>query len=152
LVFSGIGIRIGIGIRDDVVRGILTERNRRHRGRACKKSLAIQARKGQILAPMARLGSIVKNEKRKKLTKKFASKRKQLKATIQDPKTSFSEKIEAQQALNKLPKNSSKTRIRSRCKVTGRPRAVLKKFELCRNAFRQLALEGHLPGVIKSSW
>jgi small subunit ribosomal protein S14 len=101
---------------------------------------------------MARLGSIVKNEKRKKLTKQFANKRKQLKATIQDPKASFADKSEAQKALNKLPKNSSPTRIRSRCKVTGRPRAVFKKFELCRNAFRQLALEGHLPGVIKSSW
>jgi small subunit ribosomal protein S14 len=101
---------------------------------------------------MARLGSIVKNEKRKKLTKQFAKKRKQLKATIQDVKASFAEKSEAQKALNKLPKNSSPTRIRSRCKVTGRPRAVLKKFELCRNAFRQLALEGHLPGVRKSSW
>jgi small subunit ribosomal protein S14 len=101
---------------------------------------------------MARLGSIVKNENRKKLTKKFANKRKQLKATIQDPKTTFAEKGEALKALNKLPKNSSPTRIRSRCKVTGRPRAVLKKFELCRNAFRQLALEGHLPGVRKSSW
>lgn len=101
---------------------------------------------------MARLAAIVKNDTRKKLTKQFANKRKQLKATIQDPKTSFAEKAEAQKALNKLPKNSSPTRIRSRCKVTGRPRAVLKKFELCRNAFRQLALEGHLPGVRKSSW
>ena len=101
---------------------------------------------------MARLGAIVKNDYRKKLTKQFAAKRKQLKATIQDPKTSFAQKADAQKALNQLPKNSSPTRIRSRCKVTGRSRAVYKKFELSRNAFRQLALEGHLPGVRKSSW
>mgnify|MGYP003321381763 CR=1 FL=1 len=90
--------------------------------------------------------------KRIKLVKKYAKKRAALKKIINNKKLELSERFEAQLKLNKLPKNSSKIRIRNRCEVTGRPRGNYRKFGMSRIAFRDLASSGQLPGIIKASW
>ena len=89
---------------------------------------------------MARKAIIARNEKRKKLAAKYAEKREQLKA-----EGNYEE-------LQKLPRNSSPTRISNRCSQTGRGRGVYRKFGLCRNVFRDLASQGKIPGVRKASW
>ena len=89
---------------------------------------------------MAKTSIVARNEKRKRLVAKYATKREELKAA-----GDF-------EALQKLPRNSSSTRVRSRCSVTGRGKAVYKKFGVCRNVFRKLALEGKITGIRKSSW
>ena len=83
---------------------------------------------------------IARNEKRKVLVKKYADKRAALKAAGDV------------EGLQKLPRNSSSTRVRNRCSVTGRPRGVYRKYGICRHLFRQLSLEGKIPGIRKSSW
>lgn len=89
---------------------------------------------------MSKLCIIARNEKRKKLVAKYADKRAALKAAGDV------------EGLQKLPRNSSPTRVRNRCSVTGRPRGVYRKYGICRNLFRQLSLEGKIPGIRKSSW
>ncbi|MCG8345151.1 MAG: 30S ribosomal protein S14 [Chlorobiales bacterium] len=89
---------------------------------------------------MAKKSVIARNEKRKALVEKYAAKREELK------------KAGDYEALGKLPRNSSSTRVRNRCVLTGRGRGVYEKFGLCRQMFRKLALEGKLPGVKKASW
>ncbi|MCG8342953.1 MAG: 30S ribosomal protein S14 [Chlorobiales bacterium] len=89
---------------------------------------------------MAKKSVIARNEKRKALVEKYAAKREALK------------KAGDYAALGKLPRNSSSTRVRNRCVLTGRGRGVYEKFGLCRQMFRKLALEGKLPGVKKASW
>ncbi|PWW82805.1 MULTISPECIES: 30S ribosomal protein S14 [Prosthecochloris] len=89
---------------------------------------------------MAKKSVIARNEKRKALVEKYAAKREELK------------KAGDYEALSKLPRNSSPTRVRTRCVLTGRGRGVYEKFGLCRQMFRKLALEGKLPGVRKASW
>lgn len=89
---------------------------------------------------MARKAIVARNEKRKRLVAKYAEKRAELKA------------IGDYEGLQKLPRNSSPQRLRSRCVLTGRGRGVYRKFGICRNVFRQLALEGKIPGVRKASW
>ncbi len=101
---------------------------------------------------MAKKSSVEKNERRKALSERFAAKRKALKAVIQDPKAGDEEKAAAQVALQRLPRNSSKTRVRNRCQLTGRSRAYVGEFGLCRIAFREMALNGLIPGVRKASW
>lgn len=101
---------------------------------------------------MARKALIEKEKKRRDLCYKYASKRKQLTAIVKDPMTSLEEKRQAQVALEKLPNNSSVTRMRNRCMLTGRPRAFMRMFNLSRIAFRKFALLGLLPGVKKASW
>ena len=101
---------------------------------------------------MAKLSSINKNNKRIKLSKKFYKKRKALKDIIMNKKLSLEERFKAQQKLSKLPKNSSKIRIRNRCQITGRPHGVYRKLKISRIALRQLGLEGKIPGMVKSSW
>lgn len=101
---------------------------------------------------MTRLSLIQRNFKRVKLVSRFAKKRKMLKKIIMNKKTSPENRIDAINKLSKLPNNSSPCRLRNRCIVTGRPRGVYRKFRLSRIAFRELANEGKLPGVIKSSW
>lgn len=95
---------------------------------------------------------IQRNLKRQRMVEKFATKRAELKAILADPETSDEDFYKAQDKLTKLPKNSSKVRLINRCSVTGRPRAVLRKFGVSRITFRELAVNGRLPGVIKSSW
>lgn len=101
---------------------------------------------------MARLAKIVNNEKKKKLSKRYAELRKELKAKIIDESLSDEERFEAMVRLQKLPRNSSSVRVRNRCVLTGRPRGYYRDFKLSRIAFRELALRGMIPGVTKSSW
>ena len=101
---------------------------------------------------MAKTSSVEKNNRRAKMAKKFAAKRAALKAMAVDDKLTPEDRFGARLKLAKLPRNSSPTRIRNRCEVTGRTCAVYRKFKLSRIALRQLASSGALPGVVKSSW
>ena len=101
---------------------------------------------------MAKKSSIEKNDRRKLMTQRYAAKRKALKAVIQNPKASDEEKMAAQFGLQRLPRNSSKIRIRNRCQMTGRSRGFESAFGLSRIAMREMALNGFLPGVRKASW
>ena len=101
---------------------------------------------------MARKALIEKEKKRSNLHKKHSAKRVELRAVINNPKTTLEEKRVAQAALEKLPNNSSITRMRNRCMLTGKPRAFMRMFNLSRMAFRKFALLGLLPGVKKASW
>ena len=101
---------------------------------------------------MAKKSSIETNNRRRRLVKKFAGKRARLKAIASDQKLSMEERFAAQLKLAQLPRNSAKIRIRNRCEVTGRPRAVYRKLGMSRIALRQLGNSGVIPGLVKSSW
>jgi small subunit ribosomal protein S14 len=101
---------------------------------------------------MPKTSAIERNKKRVKLAAKFAAKRAELKASLLNPETTDDEFYAAQKKLQKLPRNSSPTRIRNRCSLSGRPRAYIRKFGVSRITFRELALNGKIPGVVKSSW
>ena len=101
---------------------------------------------------MAKTSMVEKNKNRTALVKRFAAKRKSLKEVIMDRSRPVEERFEAQLMLNELPRNGSKGRVNSRCELSGRPRAVYRKFKLSRIAMRDLASRGLLPGVVKSSW
>ena len=101
---------------------------------------------------MAKLSSVQKNLFRKKLIKKYKSKRESLKAKIKDKNISLDERILFQNKLNDLPRNGSSIRHRNRCEITGRPRGNYRKFGLSRIKLRELSMTGDLPGVVKSSW
>jgi len=101
---------------------------------------------------MAKKSSLERNQKRQKLVAKYASEKAELKKVIKDPKTTDEEFFVAQRKLDKLPRNASKIRIRNRCSITGRARGFIRKFGVSRITFRELALDGKLPGVTKSSW
>ncbi|MBL0938195.1 MAG: 30S ribosomal protein S14 [Gemmatimonadaceae bacterium] len=101
---------------------------------------------------MAKTSKLARNEQRKELVQRFAQKRAALKATINNPKSTPEEKLAAVNALHKLPRNSSATRVRNRCSMSGRPRAFLRHFGLSRIALRDMALNGLIPGVRKASW
>ena len=101
---------------------------------------------------MAKKSKINRNEHRKQMVAKYADRRAELKATIKSPATAPAERELAMQALRKLPRDSSATRVRNRCAVTGRPRAFYRKFGVSRIALRELAHRGELPGVTKASW
>jgi small subunit ribosomal protein S14 len=101
---------------------------------------------------MAKLSQIAREKKRERLVNLKREKRAMLKEIIRDPRKSEEEHLAAQIALNKMPKNSSKIRMRSRCQLTGRSRGVLKKFKLSRLCFREMANKGLIPGVFKASW
>lgn len=101
---------------------------------------------------MAKLALINREEKRRKLVAQYAKKRAALQAIIDNESLSDAERYEARLKLQKLPRNASPSRLRNRCQVTGRPRGVFRKFGLCRNKIRELALSGEIPGVIKASW
>ena len=101
---------------------------------------------------MAKKSKINRNEHRKQVVAKYATRRAELKATIKSQSTPPAERELAMQALRKLPRDSSPTRVRNRCAVTGRPRAFYRKFGISRIALRELAHRGELPGVTKASW
>ena len=101
---------------------------------------------------MAKQSAMNKNNKRIKLSDKFFKKRQALKKIIMDKKLTLEERFKAQQKLSKLPRNSSKIRVRNRCQITGRPHGVYRKLKISRIALRQLGLEGKIPGMVKSSW
>jgi len=101
---------------------------------------------------MAKLSSINKNERRKKLVKQYAGKFAALKAIANDESRNETERLIARLKMAELPRNANPTRIRNRCEVTGRPRAYYRKFRLARVMLRDLANKGMIPGLTKSSW
>ena len=101
---------------------------------------------------MAKTSSIQRNLKRIKLSKKFLKKRENLKKIIKNKKLPLEERFAAQLKLAKIPRNSSKTRIRNRCEISGRPHGVYRKLKISRIALRDLASKGKIPGMTKSSW
>ena len=101
---------------------------------------------------MAKTSSIEKNNRRRKMTKKFAGKRARLKAIAYDKQRPLEERFEAHLKLAQLPRNSSATRVRNRCEVSGRPRGFYRKHRLSRIALRDLGSKGLIPGLVKSSW
>ena len=101
---------------------------------------------------MAKQSSIQKNLNRKKIVKKFNNRRQSLKKKIMQKNLPIEERFKIQSKLNELPRDSSKTRLRNRCKLTGRTRGVYRKFGLSRIKIRELSMSGALPGVVKSSW
>jgi small subunit ribosomal protein S14 len=101
---------------------------------------------------MAKLAVINREAKRRATVKKFAQKRQQLLAIIQDPKATDDARDEARAKLQALPRNASPVRLRNRCAMTGRPRGTFRKFGLGRNKIREIAMRGEIPGMIKASW
>jgi len=101
---------------------------------------------------MPKTSAIERNKKRRRLNEKYKAKRAELKAILANPATADEEFFAAQKKLQKLPKNSAATRVRNRCSLSGRPRGYIGKFGVSRLTFRELALSGKIPGVIKSSW
>ena len=101
---------------------------------------------------MAKQSSIQKNLNRRNIVKKFNEKRQILKKQIMKKDLSIEERFKIQSKLNELPRDSSKIRVRNRCKLTGRTRGVYRKFGLSRIKIRELSMSGALPGVVKSSW
>ena len=109
-------------------------------------------KKGINWGNMAKTSSIQRNLKRIKLVKKFLNKRESLKKIIKNKKLPLEERFAAQLKLAKIPRNSSKVRIRNRCEITGRPHGVYRKLKISRIALRDLASKGKIPGMTKSSW
>ncbi len=101
---------------------------------------------------MAKMCMKEREKKRIKTVAKYAAKRAELKAMIKDDNVSFDDRMEAQKALQKLPRNANPVRVQRRCQITGRPHAVYRKFGLCRNKLREAAMRGDVPGLHKASW
>ena len=101
---------------------------------------------------MAKKSSIEKNERRRKMSKKFSGRRSRLKAIAMDKTKPMEERFAASLKLAAMPRNGSATRIRNRCEVTGRPRAFYRKLKMSRIALRELGSKGLVPGLVKSSW
>ena len=101
---------------------------------------------------MAKKSMVNRERKRAKLAARYTDKRAKLKAVIANPESSFEEREEAVIKLQKMPRDSSPVRGRNRCRLTGRPHGFYRKFGLSRNELRRLAMEGHVPGLVKASW
>lgn len=101
---------------------------------------------------MAKKSQVARQEKRERMVKNKWEQRKALKGVILDMSKTIEERLAAVDTLNKLPKNSSKVRMRNRCQLTGRSRGFLRKFKLSRLCFREMASQGLIPGVVKASW
>jgi small subunit ribosomal protein S14 len=101
---------------------------------------------------MAKKSAIERNKKRMRLAERYAAKREGLKAIASDRELSAEERFAARMKLAQLPRNSAPVRIRNRCELTGRPRGFYRKFKLSRIALRELASNGQIPGMTKSSW
>ena len=101
---------------------------------------------------MAKKSMIARDVKRAKQIEQFATKRAELKARVSDESLSYDERWNAMIELQKLPRDSSSSRLRNRCTVTGRPRGYYRKFGLCRNYLREIVMKGEVPGATKSSW
>jgi small subunit ribosomal protein S14 len=101
---------------------------------------------------MAKTSSVEKNNRRRRMVDQYAERRKELKEKAADLTKPAEERFAARLKLAKLPRNSSKTRIRNRCEITGRSRGYYRKLKLCRNQLRELASQGMIPGMVKSSW
>jgi small subunit ribosomal protein S14 len=101
---------------------------------------------------MAKKSMVARENKRARLVEKYVEKRAAYKAVLIDQNASFDEKMEAQRQLQTLPRDSSRSRQRNRCRITGRPHGVFRKFGLCRNKLREAAMRGDIPGLVKASW
>ncbi len=101
---------------------------------------------------MAKKSAIERNDKRRKLTARYASRRAALKEVANDRSLPMEERFAARLKLAKLPRNSSRVRIRNRCEISGRPRGNYRKFKMSRISLRDLASTGQIPGMVKSSW
>ena len=101
---------------------------------------------------MAKKSMIAREHKRMKTAQKYAAKRRQLKDVIESSASSEEDKWNAQQQLQRLPRDASPCRQQRRCRLTGRPHAVYRKFGLCRNKLREMAMRGDVPGLVKASW
>ena len=101
---------------------------------------------------MAKKSMIARETKRAKLVAKYAAKREALKIIVSSVKASEGEIWQASLQLQKLPRDASPSRIQRRCRVTGRPHAVYRKFGLCRHKLREAAMRGDVPGLVKASW
>lgn len=101
---------------------------------------------------MAKKSMVAREVKRARTVAKYAAKRAELKAIIVNPESSEEQVWEAQVKLQKLPRDASPSRIRRRCRVTGRPHGVYRKFGLCRHKLREAAMRGDVPGLVKASW
>lgn len=101
---------------------------------------------------MAKKSSIEKNNRRRRMAKRFAGRRARLKAIAGDKTKPIEERFSASLKLAEMPRNSSPTRIRNRCEISGRPRAFYRKHKLSRIALRELGSKGMIPGLLKSSW
>ncbi len=101
---------------------------------------------------MAKKSMVAREKKRALLVEKYVGKRAKYKAVLIDQNASFDEKMEAQRQLQTLPRDSSRSRQRNRCRITGRPHGVFRKFGLCRNKLREAAMRGDIPGLVKASW
>ena len=101
---------------------------------------------------MAKKSAIEKNKRRRRVVKKFASKRERLRELARDKNISMEERFQARLKLAALPRNSAPSRIRNRCEVSGRPRGYYRKLAVSRIALRDLASQGQIPGMVKSSW
>jgi small subunit ribosomal protein S14 len=101
---------------------------------------------------MAKISSVEKNKRRRKFVAQYAAKRAKIKALSKDPSKSLTERMQASMKLAQLPRNSSKTRVRNRCELTGRARGYYRKLRMCRNQLRELASQGLIPGMVKASW
>jgi len=101
---------------------------------------------------MAKVSMVQREKKRLKTVKKYAAKRAALKAKVNDVNLDVEDRLAAQQQLQKLPRDASPARLQRRCRVTGRPHAVYRKFGLSRNKLREMAMRGEVPGLTKASW
>ena len=101
---------------------------------------------------MAKLSTMLREQKRRKLVAKFKSKRAELLATINNTRASDEDRVAARAKLQQLPRNASPVRLRNRCALTGRPRGYFRKFGLGRNKLREIAMRGEIPGLVKASW
>ena len=106
----------------------------------------------EVIEGMAKLSSVNKNKRREKMAADHKSKRAALKAVIMNQSLPIEERFKATLKLAEMPRNGSKTRIRNRCEVTGRPRAFYRKLKMSRIALRELGNLGKVPGIVKSSW
>jgi len=101
---------------------------------------------------MAKVSMMQREKKRARLIERDFEKRKNLRAILKDPEASFEEKMEAQRKMQSLPRDSSPSRRRNRCRITGRPHGYYRKFGLARNKLREAAMRGDIPGLVKASW
>jgi small subunit ribosomal protein S14 len=101
---------------------------------------------------MAKTSAIEKNNRRRRLSKRYAARRSRLKAVARDKNKPMEERFAATLKLAEMPRNSSATRVRNRCEITGRPRGFYRKHKLSRIALRELGSRGLIPGLVKSSW
>ncbi len=101
---------------------------------------------------MAKLSTVLRNEKRRKLVAKFKARRAALMAVINDANAADEDRAAARASLERLPRDSSPVRVRNRCALTGRPRGYFRKFGLARNKLRDIAMRGEIPGLAKASW